>query len=101
MRRPPPRASLHRAPPSTARRPPPRAARRYFNLLWAIIRLFMKKKLRDRIHMVSKSSAKDMARLAARFSKEQLPVKFGGEMTPEQSKAAMAAWVAERLKAEA
>ena len=73
----------------------------YFNVLWAIMRLFMKKKLRDRIHVVSKSSAKDMQRLGDRFSKEQLPVKFGGELTPEQSKAAMVAWVAERMKAEA
>lgn len=72
----------------------------YFNLMWAVVRLFMKKKLRDRIHLVSKSKEADLDKIRTRFERSQLPQKFGGDLTLEQSQAAMKEWVAERIQLE-
>ena len=49
----------------------------------------MKKKLRDRIHLLSKSKEADLNQIRAKFDRAQLPQKFGGDLTPEQSQAAM------------
>jgi hypothetical protein len=67
---------------------------------WAVVRLFMKKKLRERIHLVSKSKEADLDKLRARFERAQLPQKFGGDLTPDQAQAAMKEWVAVRMKLE-
>ena len=72
----------------------------YFRVLWAIIRLFLKKKLRERIHMVSKGNDADRAKLLESFDASQLPTKFGGTLSEEQMQQAQAAWVAERMSAE-
>ena len=72
----------------------------YFNLMWAVVRLFLKKKLRDRIHLLSKSKEADLNKIRAKFDRAQLPQKFGGDLTSEQSQAAMKEWVAERIKIE-
>ena len=60
----------------------------------------MKKKLRDRIHLLSKSKEADLNKIRAKFDRAQLPQKFGGDLTSEQSQAAMKEWVAERIKIE-
>lgn len=72
----------------------------YFRVLWAIIRLFLKRKLRDRIHMISKASPADLAKLLESFEPSQLPTKFGGTLSDEQMRAGVKAWLAERIDAE-
>ena len=49
------------------------------------------------IHLVSKSKETDLDKIRARFDRAQLPQKFG-DLTPEQSQAAMKEWVAKRIK---
>ena len=69
--------------------------------MWAVFKWFLKKKLRDRIHLISKKNEADMAKLRAAFDPAQLPVALGGTLTEEAADAAHKQWLAERMEAEA
>ena len=52
----------------------------FYKLIWNIFKWLLKKKLRDRIHLVSKTNEADMAKLRASFDPANLPVKLGGTL---------------------
>ena len=73
----------------------------FYKLIWNIFKWLLKKKLRDRIHLVSKTNEADMAKLRASFDPANLPVKLGGTLTEEAADALHQQWLAGRLEAEA
>ena len=73
----------------------------FYYLIWNIFKWLLKKKLRDRIHLISKGNAADMAKLRASFDPAQLPEKLGGTLTEGAWTSAHKQWIASRLQEEA
>jgi hypothetical protein len=72
----------------------------FYSLIWNLFKWFLKKKLRERIHLISKKNEKDMAKMRAKFDPSQLPVSLGGTLTDEAANQANQAWLAERIRIE-
>ena len=72
----------------------------FYTFIWGVVKWFLKRKLRERIHLISSSNKDDMAKLRAKFDLSQLPVSLGGTMTEEDSKALCAKWVDEQVAAD-
>ena len=72
----------------------------YFRFVWSIIRVFFKKKLRQRIHLLSMTNESELAKLHTAIPQSSLPKCFDGDLSNEDLFASNQAWIEERVKLE-